>query len=258
MVFQNNLLMAAGSIKEVFQDLGGCYFDGGDYYVRTSDYSGLSNSKVGTLSFWFRQASSVDDSGTARYPFQNYGGSIFLYMGSSNRMRIGIYGASSYIWDVTTSTDSFKSTAGWAHFIASWDLGNTVGHVYVNGVSDSATVSTSPVDQTINYTTGKWGWGASSTPSGPITGDMAQFYFNPAEYVDLSVAANLKKFYDGGPVDLGSDGSTPTGTSPIFFINRTATEAVTAFDTNDGTGGNMTRTGTLAASSNIPYPGRVA
>ena len=87
----------------------------------------------------------------------------------------------------------------------------------------------------------------------------AQFYFNPAEYVDLSNAANLKKFYNGGPVDFGSDGSTPTGTSPIMFVNRTATGAVTDFDTNAGTGGSIgSKTGTLTASSNIPSTGVVA
>jgi hypothetical protein len=258
MVFQNNLLMASASAGGVFQDLGGCYFDGGDWYLRTSDYDGLVNGKVGTISVWFRQNVVFDGSGTARYPFQNIYGSLHLYMGSSNRMRIALYGSSSYIWSVYTSVDSFKSTEGWVHFVTSWDLGNTVGHVYVNGVSDQASVTAGPTDEEIDYTKGKWGWGASSTPSGPINGDMAQWYFNSTEYIDLSVASNLKKFYDGGPVDLGSDGSTPTGTAPIMFINRTATGAVTEFNTNAGTGGDMVLTGTLTESSNIPFPGLVA
>ena len=43
-------------------------------------------------------------------------------------------------------------------------------------------------------------------------------------------------------------------------MNRTATGAVSEFDTNAGTGGdaNLTLTGTLTASSNIPFPGLVA
>jgi hypothetical protein len=68
-----------------------------------------------------------------------------------------------------------------------------------------------------------------------------------AEFLDISVEANRRKFINaaGDPVDLGSDGSTPTSTAPIVYQNGDFTN----FETNQGTGGNFTVTGALTTCS---------
>jgi hypothetical protein len=79
---------------------------------------------------------------------------------------------------------------------------------------------------------------------------LAEVYINLAEYVDLSVEANRRKFISsaGKPVNLGASGSVPTGTAPIMYFKGPAS----AFPTNLGTGGNFTVTGTLTDGSTNP------
>ena len=59
----------------------------------------------------------------------------------------------------------------------------------------------------------------------------------------------MEKFYKNGiSENLGSDGSTPTGTAPILFLNNPAS----TWHTNLGTGGGMSLTGTLVAGTDAP------
>jgi hypothetical protein len=76
-------------------------------------------------------------------------------------------------------------------------------------------------------------------------GVLGQFYFDP-NYIDLSVQANREKFVSGTgasvkPVDFGTDGSTPTGTQPIIYLNN----PFGTFQNNLGSGGNFTEAGQL-------------
>lgn len=80
--------------------------------------------------------------------------------------------------------------------------------------------------------------------------DVADFWCAPSQFIDFTIEANRRKFIDaaGKPVDLGADGSTPTGTAPaIFFSGDHAT-----FGTNKGTGGSFTLTGTLTDATTSP------
>jgi hypothetical protein len=61
-------------------------------------------------------------------------------------------------------------------------------------------------------------------------------WFN-TEYIDFSQEANRLKFFDAfnNPVDLGADGSTPTGSQPLIYMNEGF-----HLGTNLGSGGNFT------------------
>lgn len=250
-MFNHALLMSAAQATEtVFEDLDGVLFNGTDnVLLKTSDLTGNVNGKKGIISYWIKLQSQDDD---LLYPFQNLNGTVATIRTTDNSMRMNLYGASSYAWDVTTSSDTFTSSSDWVHFMASWDLANTIGHVYVNGTSDQATIDTSPQDETIDYTKSRWGIGASSTPGNYCNADFCQFYVNLAEYIDLSDQSNRALFYNNGPVDLGSDGSTPTGNAPIIFQNIAAGADISGFITNKGSGGGFTLTGTLSRSSTRP------
>lgn len=55
--------------------------------------------------------------------------------------------------------------------------------------------------------------------SGYMAGKISQFYFT-TEYIDFTLEANRLKFRDafGSPVDLGVDGSAPTGSVPAIYM----------------------------------------
>jgi len=52
------------------------------------------------------------------------------------------------------------------------------------------------------------------------------------------------------PVDLGSDGSTPTGTAPIMYFSRR--NGASTWGDNKGSGGTFTQSGTFLAGSDSP------
>lgn len=55
----------------------------------------------------------------------------------------------------------------------------------------------------------------------PWRGAIGQFYVNVATAMDLGIASNIARFFDGSrPVDLGSTGSLPTGSAPEIFLNK--------------------------------------
>lgn len=68
-----------------------------------------------------------------------------------------------------------------------------------------------------------------------LKADAGHLYSAPGQYLDISNVTNLNKFIDTGgeAVDLGADGSTPTGVAPLMYFKG----AAATFHTNLGTGG---------------------
>lgn len=95
-----------------------------------------------------------------------------------------------------------------------------------------------------------------STATG-VAMDVAEGYFNTAEYLDLSDSSNIALFIDSGgaPVDLGSDGSNPTGTAPYAFFHIADTSTTPSdFETNLGSGGSVSLLGdALTMASTGPH-----
>ncbi len=85
-------------------------------------------------------------------------------------------------------------------------------------------------------------------------GDASDCWIAPGQSLltagDINVTTR-RKFVTAAnkPVDLGADGSTPTGTSPAIFFSGDAT---TYGQPNLGTGGAFTLTGTLTNASTSP------
>lgn len=79
---------------------------------------------------------------------------------------------------------------------------------------------------------------------------MSDLWAEYGVYVDFSVEATRLKFRNAGgkPVNLGSDGSIPTGGSPIQYFSG----ATVDWHTNKGTGGGFTENGTLTTASTSP------
>ena len=145
----------------------------------------------------------------------------------------------------------------WHHLIMAWDTNFAAGSkkhlIYLDGVSQAGgTTIDNQAAFNINYSSINgigFSMPGSNLGSGPATvndwgGGLAEVYFAPNQYLDLTVAANVQKFRTtaGKPANLGPTGSLPTGTSPWLYLkNPAATCGV-----NSGTGPNFTVVGTPA------------
>jgi hypothetical protein len=219
----------------------GVLFDGStDNLLYTSALTGApSATKTALISFWFKM---MGGNGNDQLLLENTGQYV-VYRPSDNTMAIS-YGGS--ILAKTTST--FTSGGGWKHFLGSFDLAASACHIYINDASDlaSPTLINANMDFSGTITT----FGCTSGGTLRLNAEIADFYFNPGTYLDLSNSTNRRKFISAGgaPVDLGSDGSTPTGSAPtIYFSGSTA-----SWHTNDGAGGGFSSAATLTDASNNP------
>ena len=235
-------------------------FDGtNDYMTRGAALTGVSNSKSGILSFWVRIDGSVS---TSQYSVLGSLTSQRFYCvrftsASSNFVGISGYNSSgTSILGLQTST-AYTNSATWRHFLFSWDLASTAGHLYVNDSDDLNSGLNVLTNDSVDYASEtNWQIGASgiSAGSNKFDGCIAELYFAPGQYLDFSVTNNRRRFITSSlkPVYLGKDGAGPTGTAPLVYLHLDPSEALTNFATNRGTGGDFSITGTLTAGSSSP------
>ena len=229
-------------------------FDGtNDYMLRGAAFTGIASSSKGIFSCWVR----FDGGDAAEQTLLTDADTLCLIRKTTaNKVEITL-------WDTGSSNllafNSSAITAGatWRHILASWDTGfssgNKLHHLYVTNTSDKTVSVDSANGANVNLGATNWGIGARTNASNKLNAALAEFYFAPGQYLDFSTSANRAKFISGGkPVNLGGDGSVPTGTVPIAYFRILNGGAATDFATNLGTGGNMTITGTLDIASSSP------
>ena len=233
-------------------------FDGtNDWLNRGADFTGSADSSLGIFSGWVR----IDGSDAT------YMGIVRHVSGQCNIERTSGDKFEVELWDPTNmvnvvrmrSTTSYTTSTTWLHFLASWSTnftaGNKLTHLYINDVDDKNLLVDSVSGSDVDYTPTDWAVGArSAAGAGPFNGALAEIYFAPGQYLDFSVESNRRKFISatGKPVDLGADGSTPTGTAPILYCRMADGAAASTFGTNLGSGGGMTINGTLDIASTSP------
>lgn len=223
---------------------------GTDHLSATAATLGVSDANQVTGSFWFRlNATGVDMN------FQHHtSASRFAvsYEGSCNCITIGgkNAGATSILFVVgPTVADS-----NWHHLLYSFDLTQpsaTHAHFYLDGVNAAPTINT--------FTSGPLDLDNSGVAvggfitGGSYNGDLAAFWFDTS-YIDFANESNRRKFIsaDGLPVYLGADGSLPTGSAPVIFLDG----ALAGWHANKGAGGGFTLNGTLAKAASQPGNGR--
>lgn len=229
----------------------GVSFGGTPYLVRSGGLTGAADSQKLTFSCWVRVHTGLG--GRLIASAQSVGGGGFhtrvvLGQGTNAFSMVGNNSSDITILNINSSTIPF---ADWVHVIGSADLSDTSKvHIYVNDVSDLA-VNSAYVNDTIDFTMADWSIGGLPDGTSTLSGDIADLWFAPGVYLDLSVEANRRLFvdYDNDnnliPVDLGSDGSVPTGTAPLVFMSGAASN----WATNKGTGGGFTAAGGTVVDS---------
>lgn len=228
------------------------YFDGNIRGSRGSALTGAANGKLGIYSIWVRRTPEGEDLSNpeviatdqlvkALTAFATNGSSPFRWF---------LRNAANVTLKDFRSVKVISSADNWVHVLASWDLANDTFHVYVNDEESFDPGPVSTTDDNIDYA-GATNFFLGHSGLGGSKIRMASFYWNQAEYLDFSVEANRRKFIlaDGTGADLGSDGSTPTGSAPIIFLDNPYPE----WGKNLGTGGDLD-TG-HAGSSGTPLDG---
>lgn len=205
--------------------------------------TGVSDGTQGVVSFWVKSAFSgpfrLIDTDLGRFRVTvNTGGSMTI---------LGVRTTGATCLNLQTSTG--LSTSNWNHVLAAWDLSaDATCNIYVNGSSDTNLVSRT--NDAIDYTQSNWYVGRYNTPAttGRLVGDLAEVWFDDS-YLDITSSAVREKFAKSGrPVNLGSDGSTPTGSAPLIYLHGPGS----SFATNYGSGGDFTASGTFGDASTRP------
>lgn len=234
-------------------------FDGtNDYASRGADL-GASDSKLGLFCFWARldggdgvnfaafSASSALGGGFARFRVFRTNLNVWQFQASDS-------GGASRL-DLR-STNTYTAGATWLWVAASWDVSDvTKRHLYVGDTADM-TVTTF-TNTTLDYTWPDWALGGFPGGTNKFNGCLAEEFFFPGVYLDLSVQANRRLFYSaaGKPVDPNaSGGAFATLGFPAAYFHLNDGETANNFAANDdgGTGGAFTVTGTLTTGSTSP------
>jgi len=207
-------------------------FDGSTTYLANgADFTDDADSKLGTLSVWFKV---LGGDGAVKIIFQNDLNFIQIAKLVANTIQVyGKNGTDVRVKMATTAT--YAAGSGWHHFLACWDTG-TVGarHIYVDGIEDTSV--TTFADGTIDYTRIDYAVGATPDGVAPFNGEMCELWWAPGAYIN-----DASKFASGGkPISLGADGSLP-GATPILYLKN----PYSTWQENQGTGEGMSVYGAL-------------
>lgn len=256
---QTAAVISAGGGAGPRFSLDNANFDGSTTLSRTAPgLSGMSDGKQWAFSLWFKMADDADEVTNVVFTIRANSSNKFLLQRSptaqSNRMTLvgRNVGGTNILYIETNSGFTSVLNSGWNHMLCSGNLATGARHIYINDSSDI--ITNNFVNDTLDFT-GSFEIGRSAEITHlPFYGSMAEFWMDDS-YIDFSVEANRRKFYSaaGAAVDLGSDGSTPTGSSPLMYLHLDADEAAANFALNAGTGGDLTiSAGSLTSTGDAP------
>lgn len=246
-----NFLVRGG--RSVYNPAGVTFSSG--YMRRLASLSGAADSRSGIFSGWFRMDGGDSTSMQIFTGCTTLGGStldgISVVRGTSNSFFLTLVNTTAPIMSVSANTTTLIAGSGWHHFYVSWFLDTPTVSLAWDGSFDITTALLT-ID-TADLTKADWGIGARCNGANQFNGCFADIYFTPGQFLPAT-ASNISLFRSpqGRPVNLGSDGSRPTGSVPLVYHHVDQGEASSNFALNRGSGGNFTITGSLSASSTNP------
>jgi hypothetical protein len=212
------LVPAGGS----FTELEAVELNSGEYYYYTSGLSSTA-SKSFTFSCWF----NVQQKSPRSVPMgMRLGDRLlagpFVYNNTVDATGRFYSQTPSATFDRTSTENGLYETNVWTHFAVSVNQNTPVIQMYINGRPLTVSAITNIENFSWNNITGLW---INGYDNGNNTNNIkvSQLWFDN-NFVDLST--NIDKFYDDGPVDLGSDGTgTGLGQPLIYHYGDTSTFA---------------------------------
>lgn len=190
----------------------------------TDNYSLTNPSVVQTdqaiVSLWFKWDTAFPAGGqTFNFMIHNSGGRFYFDFSPAGQIQIVVYNAAvTQIQLVTSSvTPSWRTDNAWHHLL--YSRSGTTSHLYIDDVEDKFIHGPNTAGNASNNT-GNWFVGMAFNNTFGFKGCLSNMYQNHQEYLDFSIVANRRKFITAAlePVNPGSDGSSPTGTSPEIWI----------------------------------------
>lgn len=203
----------------------------GDSWNRFVGVSGVSDGRLGTLSFWYNAPSSPDPDvrciiAGGELPEM---GPVVVHTLPSNQLAVIVRGVSNDPM-ITFIKSGDIVLDQWNHIMASWEHTFPVDSaanltLYINGVEITTGKTQTNTDEDLNYLTGAWTQGQDrlgDTQNTPLVGCLSEFYLNTDERVDLTDSDNRERFRSasGDAVNIGGDGSGVTGSQPAFYASN--------------------------------------
>ena len=207
-----------------------------DVLSKVGAFTDLADGTNGVLSFWVKWTGAVGD---LRKVFYSTGGDMYVQKLDNECLRVGFSDTSEIASTILTSTNAI-TTNEWHHIAATWDsFDASKCRMWIDAVECGSI--TTRVATNLDYTLSAYF--VSYDDATGVDGELCEFWMGFNQFLDLGESSNLQKFRSTGgkPVDLGEDGSTPTGTSPTVYLRH----PYTGFQTNAGTGGDFSVSGTL-------------
>jgi len=227
-------------------------FDGtNDYLNHGVELTGATDDSDAIFSLWFNLTGG---DGSFMNFYNSPSNRIEFRRQDGGQLRFGIRNsANASLWEFqSTSTFTTSSNSGWHHFLAAVSMvgGNIKTQVYLDDVVLAKADLGGIVAGSLDWTQSSFFIGVHNSIVQMLNADLADVYLNNGEFLDITDVNNRRLFIDasGKPVDLGSDGSTPTGNPPLIFLSG----ATDSWHTNKGTGGGFTETGALTTASTSP------
>jgi hypothetical protein len=215
------------------------------YYLSGTVTSNSSASQDITVSFWFRHPSGMaSDAAPIIMYMRNTAFTAYVgaeYQGGRIRWfsKPAAGFAADYLWGTYSATygSGTYDDGVWHHIVFSRDSSTSTNHSYIDGVSVTRTVNAGREDFAKDM------WPANdmsliSILSGHAFNDtrvsdieFSQLFIDNV-YYDLSDSTIRGKFYDGGSINMGTDGTASGLAQPlIFHQGNTSTFATKGGDT---------------------------
>lgn len=159
---------------------------------------------------------------------------------SDDTIRVRMWNSSNGLIVQMVTAGSYTSSDGEIHIFI--HRTGTTGGILINGADDTAASPTLVAgDVDLN---GGTIWAVGANFSGglrKLAGCLGDLWFDSGTSLG---ASDVTKFYDGKPVGLGADGSTPTGSAPVLYLGN---PAATFHQDLSGNDNDFTVTGALEA-----------
>lgn len=221
----------------------------GDWLSRDSTF-GSGSGKVFTLSCWYKRdvASTLDTLIMANKSDGNF--RIRVQLRADNLLRMAAWNsANANILEAVGSVD-VSDTTNWHHVFIGIDLANSSNrHLTFDATVDASVTWTTYSNDNFDWTSAdRWGIAAENVAgANNLVGGMSEIWFDQT-YLPTTDVTKFRQASTGGTLDLGDNGTRPTGTQPLLYF-RTASPGA---ETNSGSGGAWVERGVVDAYGSSP------
>lgn len=218
-------------------------YDGTNDFASKSGVNGANSKQftfVCALNFTGTALQWIWDISTSRLAIYRGGSPFYITIEGAN-----VGGGS--ILNIRSTNPSTALQGGWGVLMISLDMSDAnKRHIYI-GHTNLGVTATTYTDAALNLAS-DYEFGTRLAGSNKLAACASHLWYADSTYIDLSVQANRLKFIDaaGKPIDLGDDGSEPTGAQPRVFAPDGNPS------TNLGSVGNFTITGAVTQCASSP------